>query len=132
MELETKCDPAGDLRRAVLAEDAAKQAEAWGAENIVAMIVSDLKRAGIEWSPLTGLVKDLVVQIEAWGRAVAALSDDEWMAHCEAASNQARVDVWKAGLEAGAVLADDLGLDECSGHYIAVRIRALIAPGGKP
>jgi hypothetical protein len=46
-------------------------AEARGAENIVAMLVSDLKRAGIEWSPLTGQVKDLVAQIEAWGKKAA-------------------------------------------------------------
>src|SRR6185436_19098232 len=58
--------PTPDEVAAALAE-----AEERGSANIVAMIVSDLKRAGIDWNPLSKPVADLVNPILGRGREEA-------------------------------------------------------------
>jgi hypothetical protein len=75
---------------------------------------------------------------EARGRAAAALSDDGWMEHCEAAANQARAEGRAAGLEEAAKTLEKHTKAKTPSYggtpipkYVA-EIRALIAPGGKP
>jgi hypothetical protein len=79
---------------------------------------------------------------EARGRAEAALSDDKWMEHCEAAGNQARAEGRAAELEERAVQIETIrAMLEVSGpadfrvttvlNFLDEVDRALIAPGGK-